>query len=119
MSADIWTYRSDADLGVDVSRGVDLSGFAVEALDGGIGKINEATYDTGTSYVVADTGPWIFDKKVMLPAGVIDWVDLQDETVWVARTKDEIKSAPEYDDAVRGNESYLGELSSHYTLPRR
>jgi hypothetical protein len=119
MSADIWTYRSDADLGVDVSRGVDLTGFAVEALDGGIGKIDEATYDTGSSYVVVDTGPWIFGKKVMLPAGTIDRIDLQDEMVWVARTKDEIKAAPEYDEAISGDESYRGKLSSHYGLPRQ
>ena len=90
MSTDIWTYRSDADLGVDVSRGVDLTGFAVEALDGGIGKIDEATYDIGSSYVVVDTGPWIFGKKVMLPAGVLDRIDVEKQRVHVHRTKDEI-----------------------------
>lgn len=119
MSADVWTYRNEIDLGVDVSRGVDLTGFSVEALDGGIGKIDEATYDIGTSYIVVDTGPWIFGKKVMLPAGVIDRIDAPDETVWVARTKDEIKAAPEYDEGLRADEDYRGRLSSHYTPPRR
>ena len=54
----------------------DLSGFSVEALDGSIGKIDEASNDVGAGYVVVDTGPWIFGKKVMLPAGVIRDVDL-------------------------------------------
>jgi hypothetical protein len=34
----------------------DLVGFDVEATDGNIGKIDEATYDVGGSYVVVDTG---------------------------------------------------------------
>jgi hypothetical protein len=118
MSVDIWTYRSDIDLGVDVGRGVDLTGFSVEALDGGIGKVDEATYDIGSSYIVVDTGPWIFGKKVMLPAGVIDRIDLEAETVWVARTKDEIKAAPEYDDSMQADDAYRTSLTSHYGLPR-
>jgi hypothetical protein len=118
MSVDIWTYRSDTDLGVDVGRGVDLTGFSVEALDGSIGKIDDATYDIGSSYVVVDTGPWIFGKQVMLPAGVIDRIDLEDETVWVTRTKDEIKAAPEYHESLHGDEGYRRSLSSYYDLPR-
>ncbi|MBD0291736.1 MAG: PRC-barrel domain containing protein, partial [Thermoleophilia bacterium] len=46
----------------------DVVGFSVEATDGGIGKVDEATYDVGQSYLVVDTGPWIFGKKVLLPA---------------------------------------------------
>ncbi len=118
MSVDIWTYRNDSALGVDVGRGVDLSGFAVEALDGSIGTIDEATYDVGSSYIVVDTGPWIFGKKVMLPAGVIDRIDLDDETVWANRSKDEIKAAPEYDETVHADDRYREELSSYYGLPR-
>ena len=30
---------------------------------------------SGSAYVVVGTGPWIFGKKVMLPAGVISRVD--------------------------------------------
>src|SRR4029453_79379 len=70
-TTDLWTYRDAGTLGTDVGRGGDLTGFSVEATDGGIGKIDEATYDTSQSYIVVDTGPWIFAKKVMLPAGVI------------------------------------------------
>ena len=35
----------------------------------------------------------------MLPAGVIERIDTKDEQVFVDRTKDEIKSAPEFDEA--------------------
>ena len=62
---EIWTYR-EQNWGA-----TDLAGHHVEALDGGIGKIDEASNEVGSSYIVVDTGPWIFGKKVMLPAGVI------------------------------------------------
>ena len=77
----------------------DITGYKVEAIDGSIGKIDEATYETDASYVVVDTGPWIFGKKVVLPAGVIARIDPDDETVYVNRTKDEIKNAPEFGDS--------------------
>ena len=83
-ASDLWTYRTESGLGDSALRR-DISGFGVEALDGSIGKIDEATYDVSSSYVVVDTGPWIFGKKVMLPAGVIDRVDLDEEKVYVHR----------------------------------
>ncbi|GLY29274.1 hypothetical protein [Kineosporia sp. NBRC 101731] len=35
-----------------------------------------ATYDTDSSYIAVDTSPWIFGKKVLLPAAVIRSVDM-------------------------------------------
>ena len=108
MSTDLWTY-----IDTSVSQR-NLSGFTVEALDGGIGKVDDATYDVGQSFIVVDTGPWIFGKKVMLPAGVVRDVDLDTETVFVNRTKDQIKDAPEYEESIGYDSSYRGRLSSYY-----
>ena len=113
-TTDLWTYRDAETIGVDVQRGIDLAGWSVEALDGGIGKIDEATYDTPMSYIVVDTGPWILGKKVMLPAGVIERVDLDTETVYVSRTKDEIKNAPEFDEDSYRDEAYMSEVGGYY-----
>jgi hypothetical protein len=99
-SSQIWTYR-DATV---TQR--NLAGLSVEAIDGGIGKVDEATNDVGASFIVVDTGPWIFGKKVMLPAGVVRDVDMDTETVYVNRTKDQIKNAPEYDEDQNREESY-------------
>jgi hypothetical protein len=112
--SDFWTYRDAAALGVDVGRGVELVGFRVEAVDGGIGTVDEATYDTSSSYIVVHTGPWILGKKVVLPAGVIERIDLDTETIFVDRTKDEIKNAPEFDDSRYQDEAYRAELSGYY-----
>jgi hypothetical protein len=118
MHNDMWSYRENAwTQGGSVlteTTGVDLTGLSVEATDGGIGKVDEATNEVGASYIVVDTGPWIFGKKVMLPAGVVESVDLDTETVYVNRTKDEIKDAPEYDDMRRTDTAYRDELGTYY-----
>ena len=111
---DPWTYRDVDTVGVDMARGVDLVGLEIEATDGSIGKVDEATYDVGASYVVVDTGPWIFGKNVMLPAGVIQRVDLDSQTLFVDRTKDEIKNSPEFDEAMYRDETYRSRLGSYY-----
>jgi hypothetical protein len=105
---DIWLYRETT----WTQR--DLSGFSVEAIDGSIGKVDEASNDVSASYIVVDTGPWIFGKKVMLPAGVIRDVDLDAETVFVNRTKDQIKNAPEFDADKYHDTAYHTELGSYY-----
>ena len=109
--ADIWTFRSQP----GIVPG-DLVGFHVEATDGGIGKIDEASEEASRNLLVVDTGPWIFGKKVMIPAGIVERVDLDGETVYVSKTKDEIKNAPEFDrDAHVGDAAYQDRLGSYYT----
>jgi hypothetical protein len=111
-SPGLWTYAEH------VRTGGDLSGYHVEAMDGGIGKIDEATYTAGTSFLVVDTGPWIFGRKVLLPAGIVDYVDHDEQQVFVNRTKDEITDAPEYDDDdddSLDDEAYRSELDHYYS----
>ena len=111
---DVWIYRDKSQLGYDPRSGRDLTGFGVEALDGSIGKVDQSTTDVGESFVIVDTGPWIFGKKVMLPAGVIQRIDEQDEKVWVNRTKDQIKNAPEYAELKADDPVHRREIGSYY-----
>ena len=88
----VWTYRSDIALGDG-----DLIGYDVEASDGHIGKIDEASRETDSDHLVVDTGFWIFGKKRLIPAGVASRVDTEKKTVLVNMTKDEIKDAPDWE----------------------
>jgi 3',5'-cyclic AMP phosphodiesterase CpdA len=110
---DAWNYRDDLD---DTATGADTSlvGYHVEATDGGIGKIDEATGEVGARYLVVDTGPWIFGSKVLLPAGVVTRIDRAEEKVYVDRSKDQIKNAPEYDADKRNDDSYRGQIGGYY-----
>jgi hypothetical protein len=93
----------------------DLVGFEVEATDGKVGKVDEKTKDVqNQGFVVVDTGPWILGKKVMLPAGVVERVDDDEEKVWVDRTKDQIKNAPEFDEDRYRDDTYRSEVGSYY-----
>jgi hypothetical protein len=109
VTTDMWNYRETT------WSGTDLTGFEVEATDGGIGKVDEATNDVSGSYIVVDTGPWIFGKKVLLPAGVIQNVDLDEEKVYVNRTKDEIKDSPEWDDERKADDAYRSDVGTYYS----
>ena len=114
---DTWKYR-DPSLATSLTQ-QDITGYDVEAIDGGIGKIDDETLETDTGHIVVDTGPWIFGKKVMLPVGVIKTVDHVNEQVFVNRTKDEIKNAPEFDDSFRNDDKYRTELGTYYSTGGR
>ena len=100
---DIWSFETEQPM-----KSLDLTGYSVEATDGKIGKVDEATYEPGGSYLIVDTGPWIFgNKTVILPAGIVERVDEKTETVIVNRPKEEIANAPAYDEK-RGHREQNG-----------
>jgi hypothetical protein len=109
---DIYAFRTE----VFVPAMPDLTGFDVEASDGHIGKVDEATMAAGATCLVVDTGFWIFGKKRMLPAGVVTGVDVDQKQLFVGMTKDEIKGAPDYDEAHhrRDEPGYHDEVRGYY-----
>ena len=51
---------------------------------------------------------------MLLPAGVIRDADFDSETVFVNRTKDQIKNAPEFDESRYRDEDYRTTLGGYY-----
>jgi hypothetical protein len=105
----MWDYRTDLQ-----TTARDLLGFDVEATDGHIGKIDEATYETGSAFLVVDTGFWIFGKKRLIPAGVVDVIDATERKVFVRMTKDEIKSAPDFEELHRDDRELYDKYYDSY-----
>jgi hypothetical protein len=93
----------------------DLSGYKVEASDGSIGSVDEASYEVGDAWLVVDTGPWIFGRKVLLPAGTVQHFDHRDRKVYVDRTKEQIKDSPEYDPDTFTTPEYRQRVGDYYT----
>ncbi len=115
MSDGMWDYQGTS----GYTRGSDLVGYRVEATDGHIGKVDKHSEEVSSSYLVVDTGVWIFGKQVLLPAGTVTRVDTAEQTVWVDRTKEEIKDSPEFDaDKHTGDAGYHQELGGYYGDPR-
>lgn len=91
-----------------------LHGFRVEATDGHVGTVMESSDRPDESYVIVDTGHWLFSRKVVLPAGAITRIDEADRRLHVDLTRDEIKAAPEFDERTYKHSSYREELDRHY-----
>ena len=97
----------------------DLIGNDVEATDGKVGKVDELTTQVqNQGFVVVDTGPWILGKKVLLPAGIIQSIDPDEEKIYVDRTKDEIKNSPEFDEKTFHQTPYQDQVGSYYGRSR-
>lgn len=114
MSEDIWGYQ----LASGHEEGLDLIGYKVEATDGHIGEIDKHSDDIDAAHIVVDTGVWIFGKHALLPAGTIERIDTAEQKVYVNRTKDQIKAAPEFDEAKYSAEpTYLEQFARYYNRP--
>jgi hypothetical protein len=107
-TTDLWTYPEET------IGDVDVTGFTVEATDGSIGKVDEASYEVGAGYIVVDTGPWIFGRKVVIPAGTITGVDTANETIAVSLTKEQIKDSPPFDKDTVIDETYRTRVGEYY-----
>jgi hypothetical protein len=94
--------------------GLDLTGYHVEASDGRIGSVDETNNEVGATCLVVDTGPWIFGRKVLLPAGTVRQVDHDERKVYVDRTKEQIKNSPEYDPDTFGKPDYREHVGRYY-----
>ena len=97
---DTWSFRDSTWV-----RAGNLVGYDVEATDGSIGKVEDATDDLSGSYVLVDVGFWILGRQRLIPAGAVTGVDHDSRKVRVSMTKDQIKSAPDYDGDTWGAES--------------
>jgi PRC-barrel domain len=108
MAFQPWEYRPDAGF----TEGADLFGYTVVAVDGEIGHV-EATYDTRPAYLEVDVGSF-FGREVMLPAGLVERIDSVEKKVYVDRTKDQIKNAPRWDQALADHVDYWERLGNYY-----
>ncbi|MFI5047128.1 MAG: PRC-barrel domain containing protein [Acidimicrobiia bacterium] len=107
---DIYAYRANV---VPESAPPELTGWHVESSDGErIGTVDEATYEPGSAFLVVDSG-WIFGKRRLLPAGVVESFDPDAQKVVISMTKHDVKQAPEYDE-----DSHRADEHGYYSTER-
>ncbi|WP_405950158.1 PRC-barrel domain containing protein [Streptomyces prunicolor] len=115
MSDNIWGYQPTT----GHTMGTDLIGYKVEATDGSIGKVDKHSDDVSSSYLVVDTGVWIFGMHVLLPAGTVKTVDQAEGKIYVGLTRDQIRESPEFDkDKHVGDAEYHEQVAGYYQTQR-
>ncbi|MFG2138397.1 PRC-barrel domain-containing protein [Streptomyces sp. NPDC048650] len=114
MTDNLWGFKEET----GYQAGTDLIGFHVEAIDGRIGTVDKHSDEVGAAYLVVDTGVWIFGRHVLVPAGTISSIDLEETTIYLALTKDDIEQAPEFDQEKHlDNDEYHQQLAGYYGAP--
>jgi hypothetical protein len=109
---ELWSFRDQA-----VAR-IDLTGFDLQASDGPLGKVAHSIEASGGGYLVVDPGTAMpLGRQLLVPAGLIDAVDVDNSFVRVSAERDQIRNAPEYeadaplDERARtGMDEYYGPL---------
>lgn len=88
---DPWNFRPD--VAVEVS-GAKLADYQVDAVDGKVGSVTDSALDPDQSYLAVSTGK-VFGRTVLVPAGTVNHIDHSERTVYLDRTRDQVKQAPE------------------------
>jgi hypothetical protein len=106
-TTDIWSF------GRHELKGLDLTGYYVEATDGPIGRIDTATHDVGASYIVVDTGIWqTHGSRIVLPAATIARQGAG--KVFLNRTRREVAEAPPFNSLSGFDSPERAMLDSYY-----
>ena len=110
MSDDIWAHRDEA------LADEDLIDFDAVAVDGQIGTVTATAYDREHSYLVVeledDPG-----RQVVVPVGMVERVDLDDQLVRIACPLERVRRAPRYRAERDGDADYVEALRAYWGEP--
>jgi hypothetical protein len=112
-TTNLWRFRDDALALVDIAR------FEVRARDGSIGTVVQTIRREGTSYLVVDPGSSMpLGRSVLVPAGLIETIDVDEGRLEVRADRDQVRNAPEHDAQRDLDERTRSDLERHYALSR-
>jgi hypothetical protein len=97
-----------------------VSGYNIEAKDGEVGHVERFIVDDeawAIRYVEVATRNWWPGKKVLLSPAWVERMSWADSKVYVAVTREAIKTCPEYLDSVPITRDYENKLYFHYGRP--
>ncbi|MFI9004283.1 PRC-barrel domain containing protein [Streptomyces sp. NPDC053541] len=112
----LWSFSTES----GHVAGTALTGWRVEACDGHIGKVDKHSDEVDDSYLVVDTGVWIFGREVLIPARAVTRVDPEERTLHLALSKEQVKDSPEFvSDKHLADRQYREEIDQYYRASRR
>lgn len=97
-----------------------LSGFALGATDGEIGKVDALYFDDKSwqiRYLVVDTGGWLLGRKVLISPKAVGQATEEVKVLPVNLSKDQIEHSPDIDTHKTVSRQQEIDLHNHYEWP--
>jgi hypothetical protein len=97
-----------------------LTGFITRATDGDLGHVNEFFFDDEMwtiRYMVADTGNWLADRKVLISPVALCTPDWESKTFPVNLTCDQVRNSPDIDTKRPVHRQHEIALMKYYQWP--
>jgi len=97
-----------------------LKGYKLRSLDGEIGKVKEFYFDDlhwAIRYLVADTGNWLTDKRVLLSPYALVAVNKEEQYISVDLTQKQIEDSPALDSDKPVSRQYEESYYGYYGWP--
>ena len=98
----------------------ELFGYKILATDGEIGKVDDFYFknsDWIVRYLVADTGPWILGKRVLILASELEEPDWNAEAFPVDLDREQVKNSPDVMTHKPISQRELIKLHDYYQWP--
>jgi sporulation protein YlmC with PRC-barrel domain len=98
----------------------ELKGYQLDSTDGTIGSAREFYFDDhywSIRYLVAKTGGWLSDRKVLLSPYSVSLIDPVHETVSLTLTKKQIENSPSIDTDAPVSQQFEDSYYNYYGYP--
>jgi len=110
-SVALWQYEPEAQAAL-AAGGVE--GFAVEAGDGPVGTLVCACDDGDGAFIVSSGGVWNGGLSTMVPAGLVERVDVVARKVMLRCSLEQIRGAPAFENDRYRDDAFRRELTAYY-----
>lgn len=98
----------------------EVIGYYIQAQDGEIGHVEDLLVDDQNwmvRYMIIDTRNWLPGRKVILSPNWAHEISWRNRHVAVARTREQVKQAPEFNPSLPVDRGYETRLHTYYDMP--
>ncbi len=98
----------------------ELEGYAVDGYDGAFGTVSEFYFDDRywtIRYLVADTGDWLIDRRVLISPYALISVDANEHHITVNLTKEQIEKSPPLTSDLPVSQQYETNYFNYFEWP--
>ena len=109
--------KTEKELDPNLRSTHNVSGYAVQAIDGEIGHVEDFIIDDDTwkiRYLIIDTQNWWQGKKILISPQWINHISWDESKVFITLLSEAIKHSPEYTEMSAVNRDYETRLHQNY-----